>query len=105
MLTVVAEICIKPGRRDAVLAEIQKLIPVVLQEEGCGQYDALVDHQAQVPWKHNSPDSIFMLEQWESLRHLEQHQQMPHMEAHRAAIKDNVMDVKILVLEPTQRRT
>lgn len=101
MLTVVAEICVKPGRRENVLDAINKLIPTVLQEEGCHQYDALVDHQAQVPWKHNSPDSIFMLEQWESLRHLDQHQQMPHMEAHRANIKDDVVDVKILVLEPS----
>ena len=99
MLTVVAEICIKPGRRAVVLEAIHHLIPTVLQEEGCHQYDALVDHQAQVPWKHNSPDSIFMLEQWDSLRHLEQHQQMPHMDAHRATIKDDVGAVKILVLE------
>lgn len=102
MLTVVAEICVKPGRRHVVLEAINTLIPTVLEEEGCHQYDALVDHQAQVPWKQNSPDSIFMLEQWESLRHLEQHQQMPHMDAHRAAIKDDVVDVKILVLEPAR---
>jgi len=101
MLTVVAELCVKPGRRQAVLDAVKKLIPQVLAEDGCHQYDALVDHQAQVPWKQNSPDSIFMLEQWESLRHLEQHQQMPHMDAHRATIKDDVVDVKILVLEPT----
>jgi len=101
MLTVVAEICIKPGHRNKVLEAIRSLIPSVLAEEGCHQYDALVDHQAQVPWKQNSPDSIFMLEQWESLRHLEQHQQMSHMEAHREKIKDDVLDVKILVLEPT----
>ncbi|MGK3143467.1 putative quinol monooxygenase [Pantoea sp. C2G6] len=101
MLTVVAEICVKPGRRQAVLEAVKNLIPTVLQEEGCHQYDALLDHQAQVPWKQNSPDSIFMLEQWETLRHLEQHQQMPHMDAHRAIIKDDVVDVKILVLEPT----
>ena len=101
MLTVVAEICVKPGRRQVVLKAIQQLIPTVLDEEGCHQYDALLDHQAQMPWKHNSPDSIFMLEQWDSLRHLEQHQQMPHMEKHRERIKDDVIDVKILVLEPS----
>ncbi|MDU4128968.1 putative quinol monooxygenase [Pantoea sp.] len=101
MLTVVAEICVKPDRRQAVLEAVKALIPTVLQEEGCHQYDALLDHQAQVPWKQNSPDSIFMLEQWETLRHLEQHQQMPHMDAHRAIIKDDVLDVKILVLEPS----
>lgn len=101
MLTVVAELCVKPGRRQAVLDAVKKLIPQVLAEEGCHQYDALLDHQAQVPWKQNSPDSIFMLEQWETLRHLEQHQQMPHMDAHRAIIKDDLVDVKILVLEPS----
>ena len=101
MLTVVAEICVKTGRRQAVLDAVKKLIPQVLEEDGCHQYDALLDHQAQVPWKQNSPDSIFMLEQWETLRHLEQHQQMPHMDAHRAIIKDDVVDVKILVLEPS----
>ncbi|MXP50510.1 antibiotic biosynthesis monooxygenase [Pantoea sp. Eser] len=101
MLTVVAEIRVKPGRRQAVLEAVNALIPTVLQEEVCHQYDALLDHQAQVPWKQNSPDSIFMLEQWETLRHLEQHQQMPHMDAHRAIIKDDVVDVKILVLEPS----
>lgn len=100
MLTVVAEICVKPGRRQVVLEAIQQLIPTVLDEEGCHQYDALLDHQAQMPWKHNSPDSIFMLEQWGSLRHLEQHQQMAHMEKHRERIKNDVVDVKILVLEP-----
>lgn len=99
MLTVIAEICIKPGRREEVMAAIKQLTPDVLREQGCGSYQALIDHPAQVPWKQHSPDSIFMLEHWESLRHLEQHQQMPHMEAHRARIKDDVVDVKIFVLE------
>lgn len=99
MLTVLAEICVKPGRRTAVLAAIETLTPTVLQEEGCGSYQALVDHQAQVPWKQNSPDSIFMVEHWESLRHLEQHQQADHMERHRSAIKEDVVEVKIFILE------
>lgn len=102
MLTVIAEICVKPGRRSAVMQAIEKVTPTVLQEEGCGSYQALVDHQAQVPWKQNSPDSIFMVEHWDSLRHLEQHQQAAHMEQHRTTIKDDVVDVKIFVLEPAK---
>ncbi|KGT94658.1 quinol monooxygenase [Erwinia typographi] len=102
MLTVIAEICVKPGRRTAVLQAIEKLTPLVLQEEGCGSYQALTDYKAQVPWKQNSPDSIFMVEHWDSLRHLEQHQQADHMEAHRANIKNDVVDVKIFVLEPAK---
>jgi len=102
MLTVMAEICVKPGRRDNVMAAIERLTPRVLEEEGCGSYQALLDLKAQVPWKQHSPDSIFMLEHWASLRHLEQHLQMPHMETHRASIKDDVVDVKIFVLEAAQ---
>ncbi|WP_380180139.1 putative quinol monooxygenase [Kalamiella sp. sgz302252] len=102
MLTVIAEICVRPGRRNAVMQAIEKVIPTVLEEEGCGSYRMLVDHQAQVPWKQNSPDSVFMVEQWDSLRHLEQHQQAAHMEQHRSYIKDDVLDVRIFVLEPAR---
>ncbi|ADP11288.1 MULTISPECIES: putative quinol monooxygenase [Erwinia] len=100
MLTVLAEICIRPGRRHVVLQAIEALIPEVLAEEGCASYQPLIDHKAQVPWKQHSPHSIFMVEHWESLRHLEQHQQAQHMENHRTAIKDDVVDVKIFILEP-----
>ncbi|MCX8960953.1 antibiotic biosynthesis monooxygenase [Erwinia psidii] len=103
MLTVIAEICVRPGRRSAVIEEIEKLIPLVLQEEGCGQYLPLVDHIAQIPWKQHSPDSIFMIEHWDSMRHLEEHQQSPHMEKHRSLIKDDVVEVKIFVLEATRQ--
>ncbi|MFU9135428.1 MULTISPECIES: putative quinol monooxygenase [unclassified Erwinia] len=103
MLTVIAEICVKPGRRAAVLQAIETLTPTVLQEAGCGGYQALTDHSAQVPWKQHSPDSIFMLEQWDSLRHLEGHQQAEHMEQHRTRIRDDVLNVKIYVLEPAKQ--
>ncbi|TKI04872.1 putative quinol monooxygenase [Martelella alba] len=99
MITVIAEIKVKPGRRDAVLAAIQSIRPDVLAEDGCGEYTLLVDYRAQVPWRKTAPDSIFMLEQWKSIRHLEQHQQAPHMDAHRARIKNDVMDVTFHILE------
>lgn len=99
MLTVIAEICVKPGRRTAVLQAIENVTPTVLEEAGCGSYQALTDYKAQVPWKQHSPDSIFMVEHWDSLRHLEQHQQAAHMEQHRTNIKADVVDVKIFVLE------
>ncbi|WP_338558347.1 antibiotic biosynthesis monooxygenase [Erwinia sp. E_sp_B04_7] len=102
MLTVIAEICVKPGRRTAVLQAIQQVTPTVLQEEGCGSYQALTDFKAQVPWKQHSPDSIFMVEHWDTLRHLEQHQQAAHMEQHRTNIKADVVEVKIFVLEPAK---
>lgn len=49
MLTVIAEICVKPGRRTAVLQAIENVTPTVLEEAGCGSYQALTDYKAQVP--------------------------------------------------------
>lgn len=102
MFTVIAEIKVKPGRREAALAAIEALRPNVLAEDGCGEYTLLTDYKAQVPWRKTVPDSIFMLEQWKSIRHLEQHQHTAHRDAHRANIRDDVMDVTFHILE---RRT
>lgn len=38
MITVIAEIKVKPGHRATVLQAIEKLVPLVLAEEGCGEY-------------------------------------------------------------------
>ena len=44
MLTVIAEIRTRPGQhhRQAVLDQFAKIVPVVLQEEGCHGYEPLV---------------------------------------------------------------
>lgn len=99
MITVIAEIKVKPGHRETVLKAIDKLIPLVLAEDGCGGYRPMVDFNAQVPWKQSAPDSVFMLENWESLAHLEKHLEMDHMHQHRATIKDSVLGISINVLE------
>ncbi len=77
MLTVIAEIRTRPGQhhRQAVLDQFAKIVPVVLQEEGCHGYAPLVDHAAGVSFQTSAPDSIVMVEQWESVAHLEAHLQ------------------------------
>ncbi|CAM3612521.1 antibiotic biosynthesis monooxygenase [Rouxiella silvae] len=99
MITVIAEIIIKPGRRDAVLEKITQLLPSVLEEKGCHRYAPFLDVKGQIPWRQSAPDSIFMLEDWESLAHLEDHQQAAHMHAHRENIKSDVVDVRINIIE------
>ncbi|HDL7645128.1 TPA: antibiotic biosynthesis monooxygenase [Yersinia enterocolitica] len=99
MITVFAEIKVKPGRRQAVLNAIEKLIPAVLAEEGCGGYVPMIDVPTQLDWQKNSPDSIFMLEKWQSVHYLELHLQMEHMHQHREVIKDDVLDVNIHILD------
>ena len=54
---------------------------------------------AQIAGRKTVPDSIFMLEDWESLAHLEAHQQAEHMDKHRENIKADVLDVVIHIIE------
>jgi len=61
MITVIAEIIIKPGRRDAVLEKITQLLPSVLEEKGCHRYEPFIDVKGQIPWRQSAPDCIFML--------------------------------------------
>jgi quinol monooxygenase YgiN len=49
MITVIAEIIIKPGRRDSVLEKITQLLPQVLQEKGCHRYEPFLDVKGHIP--------------------------------------------------------
>ena len=71
MLTVIAEIRTRPGQhhRQAVLDQFAKIVPTVLKEEGCHGYAPMVDCAAGVSFQSMAPDSIVMIEQWESIAH------------------------------------
>ena len=99
MITVIAEIKVKPGRRDSVIEKITELLPSVLAEKGCHRDEPYVDFNGQIPWRKTVPESIFMLEDWESLAHLEAHQQAEHMDKHLENIKADVLDVVIHIIE------
>ena len=100
MLTVIAEIRTRPGQhhRQAVLDQFAKIIPTVLQEAGCHGYAPMVDHAAGVSFQTTAPDSIVMVEQWESVAHLEAHLQTPHMKAYSEAVKgDDRLRIRLRV--------
>ncbi len=101
MLTVIAEIRTRPGQhhRQAVLDEFAKIIPTVLKEEGCHGYAPMVDHAAGVNFQSTNPDSIMMVELWETVAHLEAHLQTPHMKAWSEAVKGDVLETHIRILE------
>jgi len=99
MITVIAEIKVKPGRRDSVMEKIIALLPDVQAEKGCHRYEPYVDFNGQIPWRKTVPDSIFMLEDWESLAHLEAHQQAEHIDKQSQNIKPDVVEVEIHISE------
>ena len=93
MLTVIAEIRTRPGQhhRQAVLDQFAKIVPTVLKEEGCHGYAPMVDCAAGVSFQSMAPESI---------AHLEAHLQTPHMKAYSEAVKGDVLEMNIRILQP-----
>lgn len=101
MIIVIATIEVKPGKRDAFLAEFKGNVPNVLAEKGCIEYGPTVDIQSglkpQIPMRENV---VTIVEKWESLSHLQAHIVAPHMNAYRERVKDIVVGTTLQVLEP-----
>lgn len=99
MITVIAEIKARPGQLEALVTRFQALQPQVLAEEGCYQYTPLTDAANPLANQTLSPDTLFMLERWESHAHLERHLQTPHMVQHHQETQDTVTGVELRILE------
>lgn len=101
MIFVIATIEVKPGKREAFLAEFHKNMPNVNAEKGCMEYgptvDVKTDIKAQVPLRDNV---VTVVEKWESLQALHAHLAAPHMATYRERVKDYVVGVTLQVLEP-----
>lgn len=101
MIHVIASIELKPGTRQAFLAEFNKLVPHVLAEDGCIEYGPTIDvptgHKAQGPVRD---DGVTIVEKWASLDHLKAHLTAPHMAPYREAVKEIVIETKLSILEP-----
>lgn len=101
MIHVIATIEIAPGKRDAFLAEFQKLVPTVRAEHGCIEYGPAVDVSAGLPIQDAPrPDTVLVIEKWSDIRALHAHLAAPHMTAYRETVKDLVRSVRLQVLQP-----
>ena len=79
----------------------RKVVPDVLQEDGCLQYEPSIDVETNMEVQGETrPNTVVVVEKWESLEALEAHLVAPHMVAYRAKVKDLVNSVAIQVLEP-----
>jgi quinol monooxygenase YgiN len=100
MISVIAEIEVVDGKRDAFLAEFHRLVPDVRAEVGCIEYgptcDAVTDISAQIPHRENI---VTVVEKWESVETLKAHLVAPHMVAYRPRVKDIVVGTTLRILE------
>ena len=101
MIFVIATIEVKPGKRDAFLAEFCKNMPNVHAEKGYIEYGPTVDvateMKAQIPLRENV---VTIMEKWESLEALMAHAAAPHMAEYRAKVKDIVVGTSLQILRP-----
>ncbi len=101
MIHVIATITVKPGTRDAFLAEFHRIVPLVRAEVGCIEYGPTVDVASgmavQGPLRANV---AVIIEKWESLDALKAHTNAPHMAEYRVRVKDYVESVQLQILAP-----
>lgn len=76
-LTIIANITAAANQIELVKAELQKLIPVTLAEEGCIQYDLHQDNE--------NPAHFTFFENWESRELWQTHMNAPHLAAYMNA--------------------
>lgn len=101
MIHVIAIITAKPGKREEVLNEFSKIIPTVLQEEGCIEYGPTIDAEnAGGIQTALGPDSYAVIEKWSSIETLAAHGKAAHMAEYAAKVKHLLADRVIHVLSP-----
>ncbi len=99
MIHVIAEILLRPGARDAFVAEFQRLTPLVRAEDGCLEYQGALEVRtgiaAQAPVRD---DVLTVVEKWRDEAALAAHLDAPHMHDHRERSRDLAAGVTVRVL-------
>ena len=99
MIRLVVTLTAKPGRRDELLAAFQANVPAVRAEKGCVEYGAFLDTPGAGPIQTPiGPDTIMILETWDSLESLAAHGAAPHMKEFGRKTKDMLESRVIHVL-------
>jgi quinol monooxygenase YgiN len=99
MISVLASIRVKPGRRSEFLTIFKANVPAVKAEKGCFEYVPTVDIDALLPPQVLDENIVTIIEKWESLEALRNHLKTPHMLAYREKVKDIVESVTLKVLQ------
>ena len=100
MIQVIATIEIAAGKRAEFITAFRANVPHVLAEEGCIEYEPMVDLATEIPAQPAvRADVLVVIEKWENLARLKAHLVAPHMASYRERVKHLVKGVSIQVLE------
>ena len=101
MIHVLAIITAKSGMREAILREFRANMPAVHAENGCIEYGPAIDAEGIGSLQTRfGPDTLVVIEKWESPEALKAHAAAPHMAVYAAKTKDLIANRVIHVLSP-----
>ena len=101
MIHVIATIEVAENCRDAFLAEVRKIVPLVREEQGCIDYQPACDLATNISAQPAERSNVVvMIERWDDLECLEAHLIAPHMVKYRESVKQFVNNVTLQVLQP-----
>lgn len=101
MIHVIAEIEVAAGCREDFLAEVARIVPEVLAEDGCLDYGPAIDIETNLPRQAPPRDDVVvMIERWRDIESLEAHLVAPHMLDYRQRVKELVLGSQLRILRP-----
>ena len=101
MIHVIAVITAKPGMRDAIVQAFRANVPAVRAEQGCIEYGAATDVENGPKFQTQyGPDTLVVIEKWESVDALKAHAAAPHMASYAAKTKEMIANRAIHILSP-----
>ncbi len=102
MIHVIAVITTKPDKRSEVLNAFHANIPAVLAEDGCIEYQPVIDANNALPAQNLLGENTFVvIEKWQTMAHLEAHAKSAHMAAYAKQVGEHISDRKVHILEGT----
>ncbi|MFK4017492.1 putative quinol monooxygenase [Cobetia marina] len=101
MIWVIATVTAKEGHVQDVFNELCAVAPTVREEDGCHAYHPCLDSERAAD-KDNDPrpDTITVVEAWESHDALQAHRETEHMQRFRDNASDWIADGDIRILSP-----
>jgi quinol monooxygenase YgiN len=99
MISVLASIRIKAGRRAEFIGIFKSNVAAVREEKGCLEYRPTVDMDTGFPLQVLDENVVTIIEKWENLEALRAHLKAPHMLDYREKVKDLVENLSIKVLQ------
>lgn len=100
MIHVVAIVTAQSGRRSELLDAFAKIVPAVLDEEGCIEYSVIIDRPATEP--AFGPDTVVVVEKWTSMASLQAHGASAHMAKFGEETRDLRKTTDVHVLDPAR---